>query len=384
MYVKNRVSAVLIGVLASGVGFVDDACGGPVYIGRYRELVRDQTQEFSDQGDVGAQRLKNRGRVGAHGLEDEAQERAAVEESWKQEFYERVLGEVRREAKKEILGEMGSDLEELMQEVRKLKALMLASMEESPGPESERSLLPLDTPKRLADVLASLCGEKRDAGTHVSMRYRRDSKGVALFASSLVGNLTEPLLNLKSEKDDVSVLPAEYFVGRNTLFLPKIIYAERDCLDGDSDSRVYSRSMFDDYEALYWYLHEYEGSILRKIQGGAGSPNHRDAIQNWVVDNKEGIINGEIVKRLIGGEGDSCPKSSADSKRPYDLSCQYNLRWLLATALITASEDGDVRKYNVGNYRSDLTDVDPSDYGSQDGPGYTLKTVEALVILLDF
>jgi hypothetical protein len=566
MYVKNRVSAVLIGVLASG--FVDDACGGPVYIGRYRELVCDRIQEFPDQGDAGAQGLKNRERVGAkelgaHGLKDkvqrlkeevqklkdeakqkEAQERAAVEESWKQEFYERVLGEVRREAQKRkvkwnaaqkeareidlkrgiyggvsekvnkgILGEMGLELEELMQEVRELKALMLVSVKESPGPEAvvpvsveevpepearklegegehvapkfeeedlstvvtpknvadvsvgleapesevgklegegehvapkfeeedehsdvgpddgdaneekedlstvvtpknvadvsvgleapesevgkpksedrhvrfvvneeegkrsdvgdapalKNSRLPLDIPRGLADVLASLCGSKFDYVSDSSIRYCRIPKQVTLFAHFLKDNLTGPLLHLESEEYDVCVLPAECFIGKNTLFLPSIVCAVKAYY---ADRATYF-DLPSNYGAFMGFLHE-PGKILNDIQGGAGNPSYRNVIQDWVVDNVDVIVRGYIFARLVSDDLDLLLQDD------YNLGSPHDLRWLLSIALITASEEGDVKRFRCDS------DVDPSEYGGQDGPGYTLKTVKALVILLNF
>jgi hypothetical protein len=459
MCVKDRVSAALIGMLAFGVGFVDDACGCPVHAGEYRGRVCDQTLRIPCRSDVGDQRLKDEAQqeesqkraaqeeswkqqfynrileevrkeaqerevmgaqkargeaarmeawktdprdVGDQRLKDEAQQeesqkRAAQEESWKQQFYNRILEEVRKEAqereamgaqkarekaarmeawktdlKRKIYGKaleevqkgtvkrMASELKELRWEISRLRALLLKSCE-------KEDLSPTGKLISIADIFVNLSkGVPRVEICNSMRRVGVVPEEVTKFARSLNSNLAKEVVSLRSAEDDVSVLSAERFRGTNTLFLPGILSAERvSPACSNEDPTVCSDGKLDlTYERFLHFI--CNKGILKGTEKGPGNPSQRDAIQDWVVKRERAIRSGRVSKRYKG------------------LCSVYDLRWHLARALIAASEEGDVWYYNFCLDERSMGTCSQSKYGKQDGVGYTLKTVKALGILLDF
>jgi hypothetical protein len=474
MYVKDKVSAVLIGMLASGVGFVDDACGGPVYIGRYRDRISNKGHEVSVQEVVNTEGSGPKGEIERlkkevqelkdeagrrEACQEEAQRKAALEESWKGEVYKKAWEQVNRETlgregpgpmqgmdedtvtdeespKKDsglglhkgavgevqegIIGRIALEVEKLklaMEELtalvqksiglsKKLKAQRLRKgrciLSESECDEIEESgaasevverdvdeaTLP-DVRRCLEKISGNLSLDRADVKICNSPSVDGAPVEVTRFVNSLgdiFSKYAEGVVRKsKRLRDDDCVLKAGRFKGRSTVFLPDVVSAECVCpaCSRENPEEESGANLDSTYKHFSGNLFK-PGGILFGIKGGSGDSGQRDAIQDWVIENREVIESGNIVGLLEDLGSDN------------DLHSQYNLRWHFVRALIAASEEGDILYCNHSLHTVKDGSVDggikqigpatlnPSEYGRNDGVGYVFKTFKALGILLSF
>jgi hypothetical protein len=327
-----------------------------------------------------------------------------------------------------------------VEEVSELKAL--DSVEEVPEPKAEK---PEDEDEYEDEYVApkleyGYC-EEEDEHSEAKLSERRAKicskicygsgcingvlEVVTTFMRSLRSDLEETVLDFGPFRDEACVLSKERFVGKKTLILPGIVFAEIACqaFRGRSIEVCLDERLFQSY-VCFSNLLSIDGSVLCDTEVEAGSSYQRDVIQDWVVKNKR-VIESERFPACIMG----------NDHGEESLCSPYNVRWHLARALIAASEESDIsscncslnleefervnkgidyedndavgcRKIPIGSelekmhlrridgevWRTNLTKrrffgrmrLDPYFYGWKDGPGYTQKTVQALIILLDF